>query len=279
MHDPQSTKIPKWPFFLGDAIMLGLACFIYWENKLPLDRWNLVALGVCVALGALLGVLPFILEHRALTRSIETDSLGSAVDKIENLERVAAQISAATSQWESAHQQADKTAATANEIAERITGEAREFKEFMQKMNESEKATLRLEVDKLRRAEADWLQILVRILDHVHALQSAGERSGQPQLVAQLGQFANACRDTARRIGLVPFIAAPGEKFDAQRHKWADGETAADGAAIAETVATGISFQGQLVRPALVRLQENGAQKTEPTELPLEAATPEQGPE
>ena len=42
--------------------------------------------------------------------------------------------------------------------------------EFLAKANDSEKGFLRLEVDKLKRAEGEWLQTLVRILDHVNAL-------------------------------------------------------------------------------------------------------------
>ena len=63
-----------------------------------------------------------------------------------------------------------------------MTGEVRQFTEFMQKMNDSEKAALRLEVEKLRRGEGEWLQVLVRILDHVFALHAAAVRSGEPKV-------------------------------------------------------------------------------------------------
>jgi hypothetical protein len=81
---------------------------------------------------------------------------------------------------------ADKVARTSKEIAERMSAEAKAFMEFMQKANDSEKANLRLEVDKLRRSETDWLQVLVRMLDHVYALHLGAIRSGQPALIAQL---------------------------------------------------------------------------------------------
>jgi molecular chaperone GrpE (heat shock protein) len=136
-----------------------------------------------------------------------------------------------------------------------MAAEVREFTEFMQKANDGEKATLRLEVEKLRRAEGDWLQVLVHLLDHVHALHTGATRSGQPRLIEQLTNFQNACRDTARRVGLVPFAAAAGEAFDAKRHQLVNGEEMpANGAVIGETLATGFTFQGRLVRPALVRV-------------------------
>ena len=71
-----------------------------------------------------------------------------------------------------------------------MAAEVREFSEFMQKMNDSEKAALRLEIEKLRRGEGEWLQVLVRILDHVFLLHAAAMRSGQPKLVGQISQFS-----------------------------------------------------------------------------------------
>jgi molecular chaperone GrpE (heat shock protein) len=136
-----------------------------------------------------------------------------------------------------------------------MTAEIRDFNEFQAKMNDTEKGALRLEVDKLRRIEGDWLQVVARILDHVFALHTAAARSGQPELAEQVGQFQHACRDTARRVGLTPFEVAAGEAFDAERQRVHGTENPPAGAAVAETLAPGLTFQGRLIRPALVRLQ------------------------
>jgi molecular chaperone GrpE (heat shock protein) len=127
----------------------------------------------------------------------------------------------------------------------------------MQKMNDSEKSALRLETEKFRRGEAEWLQVLMRILDHVFVLHAAAARSGQPKLAEQITSFQNACRDAARRIGLVPFIAEPEEPFNSERHQSVGTEEkpSAD-AVVAETVGAGFTFQGRLLRPALVRLRQ-----------------------
>ena len=136
--------------------------------------------------------------------------------------------------------------------------EVRQFAEFQQKMNDTERAALRLEVEKLRRSEEEWLQILVRIMDHIHALHTAAARSGQPELATQIGSFQNACRGVVRRVGLVLFGAEAGEKFDAQKHRAHGVENPSADAAVAETLAPGITFQSRLVRPALVRLRAAG---------------------
>ena len=129
---------------------------------------------------------------------------------------------------------------------------------FMQKANDGEKATLRLEVEKLRRGEHEWLNVIVFMLDHIFALNRAAERSGQENLIKQLGHFQNTCRDAARRVGLAPVLAAAGEAFDPQKHQLPEGEVPAGGV-IGEIVASGYSYQGKLIRSVIVTLQETPA--------------------
>jgi molecular chaperone GrpE (heat shock protein) len=256
MRNPVELKLAKWPFIVGDVLLLGVAVLIVFQSRAPLELWPAVVCASAVGLGALVGVTPFILEYRAWVRLTEAEALLSSSAQLNNLEAVASQISAATGQWQTVQEYSASTVNAAKQIAERMAAEVAEFTEFMKKANDSERATLRLEVEKMRRAENDWVQVVMRMLDHVFALNQAAARSGQPALVKQLGNFQNACRDIARRVGLVPFAAAPGQPFDNARHKLVDSETAPPAGALAgETVAAGYTFQGQLVRPALVSLQ------------------------
>ena len=279
MRDPLAPGLSKWPFFLGDALLVGAAWFIYFQSKLPMGAWQIGFVVLCVAGGAGLGIMPFLLEYRVLAKLAEAKSLATVISQMQQLEEIAARIGGATGQWQTVQETAEKTAASANAIAERMTAEAKAFTEFMQKANDQEKATLRLEVEKLRRAEADWLQVLVRVLDHIYALNQGALRSGQPNLIEQLGNFQNACRDAARRVGLTPFVAKESEPFDPQRHQVVEGNGAlpAD-ALVSETVAVGYTFQGRMVRPALVRAGGNGAsvppagEESSQGQLPMEPA-------
>lgn len=270
VNDSKHWTVPKWPFLLGDALLLAAAYFLVQHAPHPIGRWEIITAASCVALGVVLGAMPFILDYRAIVKVIEAGALGSIAEKIQNLEKLAAQINAATNEWTNAQTQAERTSAGAKEISDKMAGEVREFSGFMQKMNDSEKAALRLEIEKFRRGETEWLQVLVRILDHVFVLHAAAARSGQPKLAEQISNFQNACRDAARRIGLVPFSAEPEEAFNAERHQAVGGEEKppAD-AVVAETVGAGFTFQGRLLRPALVRLRE-GNPSAEP--VPVESA-------
>lgn len=257
MQDFTAPRLAKWPFFLGNILLLALAWFVYHQSKLPMGGWQILACVVCVSLGTVLSIWPFVLEYRSAEKLLETATLTTVVAQVQNIEQVASQISTATAQWQSVQEAAVKTAGHAKEIAHDMAQETKAFTDFLQRANDSERSTLRLEVDKLRRIEAEWLQVLVRILDHVHALNRAAAQSRQPNVIEQLGRFQSACHDAARRVGLTPFVAGAEETFNAERHQVLNAETQpVDGAALGETVANGYTFQGRLLRPAIVRLRD-----------------------
>jgi molecular chaperone GrpE (heat shock protein) len=270
MRDSIAPRLPRWPFLVGDVLLLGLAVYICLQSSAPMGGRETFACVLCVAFGAALAVTPYLLEYRTTVKLLEAASLTTVVSQVKNLEQLAAQIGYATSQWQIVRESSDRTASMAKEIAQGMAAEVKAFNEFLQRARDDEKAALQLEVDKLRRAETDWLQVIVRMLDHIYALHQAALRSRQPSLIEQLGHFQNACRDAARRIGLLPFVASPEELFDTQRHQLTEGASKpADGAAVEETIATGYTFQGRLLRPALVKLRNgNGAHTDEPAAGP-----------
>jgi molecular chaperone GrpE (heat shock protein) len=271
MSNQTELKLPKWPFFLGDAVLLALAFFICAQGgKAPLGGGQLLLVVLSVGAGAALAVVPFVLEYRAAARLVESSGLVSTVAEIQNLEMIAAQINAATARWQVVQEHSANSVSAAREIAGKMSSEAGSFREFLQKANDSEKANLRLEVEKLRRAEGEWLQVVVRLLDHTYALYRAAERSTQRTLIDQMGLFQNSCRDTARRMGLIPLVPAVNEAFDPQVHHLPESEAKpADGAQIRDILATGFTYQGRLIRPAMVVLQQAAGESAEP-----EAASP-----
>jgi molecular chaperone GrpE (heat shock protein) len=276
MNDTTNWKVPKWPFLLGDGLLLVFGYIFVLHSPLA-NHWAIISAG-CVTIGAVLGVIPFILDYRAMGRALEINALGAIAEKIQNLENLATQISSATNHWTAAEEsirgQAEKTTLSAKAIADRMTSEVIEFSDFMKKMNDSEKAALKLEVEKMRRGEAEWLQVLVTLLDHVFALHAGAMRSGDAKFAGPITNFQTACYDVTRRLGLVPFAAAAGDPFNAERHKTLDGKEPPAGAVIADTIGSGYTFQGQPLRPALVRLREAAAPAKPQPEKSAPAAAP-----
>jgi molecular chaperone GrpE (heat shock protein) len=272
--EPNPPRIAKWPFFLGDAILVAVALVCYAQGgrwpfgpNAGLHPWEGWVLTACLAIGACLAVIPFILEYRVATRMDELDRVQSGLQQIKNIEQVARQINSATATWQGVQDDAGKVVASAQNLQERMATEAQAFQEFLQRAHDTERSHLRLEVDKLRRSEAEWLQTTVRILDHVWALYRAAVRSGKVNLVGQLSLFQRACRDAAQRVGIAPLIPSSNDLFDPELHQTAEGsEPQGPNPQIHETLATGFRFQGQLVRKALVSLQNPDGTPTPDTE-------------
>jgi len=265
MNEVSIGKTTKWPFLLANALLLIVPGAVVVRAEHPISPVAMLAAVGCVALGALLGCLPFFLDYLAASQGIEIHAVGAVAEQLQDLKNYSAQIATATERWalvqDHTKGHTDKTVAAAKDIADRIAAEIRDFNEFQLKLNDTEKGALRLEVEKLRRAEGEWLQVVARILDHIFALHNAAVRSGNADLAEQIGGFQTACRDAARRVGLVLFNAAPDEPFDAQKHRAHGVETPAAEARVAETLSPGVTFQGRLIRPALVQLQEAAADK------------------
>jgi len=269
-------RIAKWPFFAGDLLLLLVAGWVVHGQSVQLDAWQATLVVMSVALGAWLGAMPFVMEYRAALRFVEADRLTSAVTQIEKLEAVGAMIKIATGQWQTVQEHCEKAVSAASAVSDSMVAEAKNFAEFLQKANDTEKAHLRLEVDKARRAESEWLQILVRLFDHIYALYMAGARSGQPALSQQLTNFQAACREIVRRVGLVPIEAREDEPFDETKHQLAEsGVQPASGARIAETVATGYTFQGQPLRAPIVRVKSPAPADAAPVSEAVPAESPE----
>jgi molecular chaperone GrpE (heat shock protein) len=257
MTDRKCPRLNKLPFLVGDAVLVVTAVLIWRQGMPALTLTHMALVAACVLAGAILAIIPIIIEYKAAVAFAQAETLASAVTRMEQLERIDAQIRTATGQWQTIQDESGKAANAAREVAEKMAAELTGFKQFMQRANDSERANLRLEVEKLRQAEQESVQVCVRMLDHVFALYQGGIRSGRPELIQQLGNFQNACREAARRVGLMPYVPGPGETFDPARHQLLEGDPKeAVGAQIREVVATGFTLQGKPARPALVRVEQ-----------------------
>jgi molecular chaperone GrpE (heat shock protein) len=260
MTNRPAPALLKWPFILADVALL-IACAWVITIALPAKAYSIVAVAIVGWMfGAWICVLPWLKEFQAECKLSESENLTSALEQIKKLEEIGARVQAATGTWQSAQDAATRVTASAKEIEEKIRADAKEFMEFAERINNDEKQHLRLEVEKLRRNEGEWLQVAARMLDHTFAITVAAHRSGQPNLAAQMNNFQNACRDAARRVGLVPFHPNAGDAYDDRSQQLEDANAKPeDGAVVSDILATGYTFQGQLLRKALVRI--SGAQQ------------------
>ena len=284
MSDSPVPKMQKWPFLIGDVIAL-IACYvIYNMGGETFETGKAFACVACVVFGAVFAAYPFIQEYRLNARFAEADQLAQVTEFMGKLEKVKNGVTVATAHLETAQDYSEKTIESSREIAERMTDEAKAFAEFMAKANDTEKAHLQLEVDKLKQAEGEWLKTVVTLLDETHRLFRAAAASGNTRVAEQLAKFQMACRGTASRVGLIAFEAEFGEPFNPEKHALPDPNAEApEDARVGATIAPGYTFQRQPVRPALVELQgvashaaeaPQSADNTGPMGTPTTAAPP-----
>lgn len=269
MNDRTPPTLQKWPFLIMDLLVIAGCSWMVWQAMPPKDTLDHVIILAGIAgwiFAACIGIYPWVIEFKAQTRLEETAGLADALEQIKKLEDVGNRVQAASTSWQGAHDAAAKVVGAAKDVQEKIHADSKDFMSFVERVNSEEKKHLKLEVEKLRRAETEFLQVTVRMLDHTFALNQAAARSGQPHLIQQLGHFQNACRDTARRVGLVAYVPAVGEKFDSRAHQTAPPSEPPADSAISEILAAGYTFQGQLLRRALVQVSQPSAapQQVEP---------------
>ena len=267
MSESTPPRISRLPFLLADALFLGIAGYVCYTSERPLELWQGSIIFVSVAAGAWCSFIPFTKQFNADLKRAESSDLVDAVSQVRNIESVARQIQQATSQWQEVQEHAAKTSTAAKDVADRMTHEIKSFAGFMEKANHTERQHLRLEIEKLRRAESEWLQANVRILDHVFALYAAAVHSRQPALIEQIGQFQDTCVEALRRVGLTPFAPRPDEAYNPDSHNLPpNAPPIPAGTALGATLAPGFTYQGQLLRKPLVAPRPPTPQQPEPSQ-------------
>ena len=68
MNEISDWKIPKWPFLAANVVLIIAAAVVVAKAAHPISQNEMGIASACVALGALLGCLPFILEYRAVKK-------------------------------------------------------------------------------------------------------------------------------------------------------------------------------------------------------------------
>lgn len=245
-------QVKKWPFVMGDILLIGFAAWIFFTSDPQPTGWNLAVVVLCASVGVLVGVLPFLFEFREESRRFEAREFRSTVEQIQQLEKVGEVVTSATATWDDVQGQCEAIVKVAEDLAKRSQAETDRLQEITERADTRERDHLRLEVEKHRRGEREWLEVLVGILDHVFALHRAAVRSGQKKVVQQLEGFQGACLDICRRVGVNQYVVPTGEPFDPKLHKLLEGQSAEEGSVIGETLAPGYGYQGQPVRLPMV---------------------------
>jgi hypothetical protein len=121
MNLPSDTpRLPKWIFFLGWACLMTLAWFIHDGSSHPWSGGALISVVVCVALAAVLVVLPFVSDYARKQDEALDDRQRSLQTLAATVASSAEQISIATAGLQKLTGIAEQNAAQAEGLARQI---------------------------------------------------------------------------------------------------------------------------------------------------------------
>ena len=198
MNSTVSPRPPKWPYLLGDALLLALACAIGLATERPLSPVALTAVFGCVAFGSILGALPFLLDFLAQQRA----AAALLQQKLDlqglKLQQAADTLAATSAQLKAAHEAAARAVHAADNLPYRLQEKVAEFTTQLQERDDEEKAAMAKELEALRDAEGQRLATLV------HSIQTATKE------FSAIEQAARTALEGARREATeaVPALAA-----------------------------------------------------------------------
>ena len=112
-NDDLQTTLSKWPFILGDGLLVGTALAIAILGDWQLTNWQVASCVISVALGAGLYVLPYIVEYQVRVRE-------EAEDRSAELRILRRQVATAESELESLDAHVESLSSNLQEFSGKI---------------------------------------------------------------------------------------------------------------------------------------------------------------
>jgi len=157
LHE-EVPPLNPWPFLIGDAALLATACLISSQTRAPLTGLPLIAIAGCVALGAVLAVIPFLINH---TRRQEL-ALAERQREIAALAQITAtsaeQISIAASGLHSIAESTARSLKLGEQLPHKIQDKINDFKTQLNEVAVTENEALAQEINTLRSNETERLE-------------------------------------------------------------------------------------------------------------------------
>jgi len=189
-----------WPFLIGDAVLLVTAALISSQSNAPLTGLPLIAVASCVGLGAVLALIPFVLNH---TRRQDL-ALADRQREIAALAQITAtsaeQISIAASSLHGIAEATTRAIKLAEHLPQKMQDKINDFKTQLNEVAVTENEALSQEVNTLRASEIERLETVlsgVRKTAADLAMIEAISRKHLSELNESLSRFVLAAEKAA----------------------------------------------------------------------------------
>ncbi len=198
----EAPRLDPIPFIVADTILVGFAAFIGWQAPAPLGVGPLAAISGLVALGAIAGLYPFVINHARR----QEEALRERTEQIEALARTLAgaadQVGIAVASLPAIAESSARQLKLAEQLPAGIKAQIATLQEQLSATHAEENAALRHELDNLRNAQTDKLAGALAELNRIesiaaqHAAALEGAAAHLPKLADSFNQQA---AETVRR--------------------------------------------------------------------------------
>ena len=174
MLPAETPKLPKWPFLLGDALLLGTAWLIADQTHNPFTGQPLIWIVVCVVAAAIIGAVPFLSDY-ARRQDEALDERQRGLDAIARTVAASAeQISIAANGLHELTELAQRNLKAASQLGPGLEEKVAALKAELTTTRDDERADLRKEIAALRsadlgRVEAAALQLAKTVGEIIRA--------------------------------------------------------------------------------------------------------------
>lgn len=304
MNSPDSQpKLPTWIFIVTDLALIGAAGLVVWFNRPLTPALTLVAVG-CVALGAIVGLVPLIARYERQKNEVLDERQRALEALARTVSSSAEQISIAAGGLHDMLEIAQKNLRHAEQLPHKLQDKMAEFQAQLSAADEAEREELERELLSLRTSEserlestsqriakstAEWTKLEAATRQHLAAAHDAlakistGTATALDKARAAAEQaMAEARSEAARDIGTAAGSATRAieeARVAALAALEAGLATAATKAArqIGDDVAEAVRKSTAAVETTIARLE--GAVRTVPSSPPAEAPVEPTAPE
>jgi hypothetical protein len=196
MLPAETPKLPKWPFLLGDALLLGTAWLIADQVPNPFTGQPLIWIVVCIVAAAILGAIPFLADY-ARKQDEALDERQRGLDAIARTVAASAeQIGIAANGLNELTQLAQKNLQAASQLGPGLEQKVTALKAELGATRDDDRAALRKEIATLRSVESQRIEAAVQQLTKTSAEFARAEAALQKQL-AEVRELCTTAGDLA----------------------------------------------------------------------------------
>ncbi|MDB6093283.1 MAG: hypothetical protein JWM32_845 [Verrucomicrobia bacterium] len=198
MSSSSSPKLPKWIFFLADAILIFAAWLIATRSGHPLPAAAIYSITACVVAGAAVGTVPLILHYERVKNETLDDRQRALEALAATITTSAEQIGIAAQGLHEIAEIARKNLQQAEQLPQALQEKVASFQAQLAGSRDEEREALRKELYTLRGVEAERLSGTALKIQQAVAELSKVEVSAQKSLAATQAAIAQGPESLAR---------------------------------------------------------------------------------